>query len=210
MDRRTKAEIVERYSSRLAQHGPTAESMATGNAARRQIRYQILADVHPLEHMSILDVGCGLAYFADYLLSKNINFDYTGFDITPGFVSECAAKYPQFHFEVRDLEEAPPDENSYDVVVCSQVFNNRYRNVDNVEVVQNMLTIMHRAASKAVACDMMTSYVDFKEDRLFYYNPADMLSIAKSITKRVCLRHDYPLFEFCLYLYPDFEGWSSR
>jgi len=26
----------------------------------------------------------------------------------------------------------------------------------------------------------------------------------------VQLRHDYPLFEFCVYLLPDFTGWRTK
>jgi hypothetical protein len=69
---------------------------------------------------------------------------------------------------------------------------------------------MYSMANQGVAVDMLTRWVDFRgnDQEAFYYDPADVLSIGKTITKRVALRHDYPLFEFCVYLYPDFVGWS--
>ncbi len=36
-----------------------------------------------------------------------------------------------------------------------------------------------------------------------------LFAIAKRLTKRVCLRHDHPRFEFSLYLHPDFSGWRT-
>ena len=62
--------------------------------------------------------------------------------------------------------------------------------------------------SKKLAIDFVTNYVDFKEDYLIYHSPEAMFRLAKSLTKRVVLRHDYPLYEFCLYLYPDFHAWG--
>ena len=56
---------------------------------------------------------------------------------------------------------------------------------------------------------MMTAYVDFREDRLFYYSPEEIFRFSKTLTKRVLLRHDYPLFEFTVYLYKDFAGWKK-
>jgi hypothetical protein len=56
---------------------------------------------------------------------------------------------------------------------------------------------------------MMTAYVDFQEPRLFYYHPEEIFRYAKSLTKRVTLRHDYPAYEFAIFLYQDFTGWRK-
>jgi hypothetical protein len=72
-----------------------------------------------------------------------------------------------------------------------------------------VLGICYEACDKGVAVDMMTSYVDFREERLFYYSPEEILRHAKSLTKRVMLRHDYPMFEFAIFLYKDFTGWRK-
>ena len=50
---------------------------------------------------------------------------------------------------------------------------------------------------------MTTDYVDYKDERLFYFNPGKVFSMCKKITKRVCLRHDYMPYEFAVYLYKD-------
>ena len=72
----------------------------------------------------------------------------------------------------------------------------------------DMLSIFFRTAKKGVAVDLLTSYVDFKKDHLHYYQPETVFSFAKQLTRRVTLRHDYPLFEFCVYLHPSFDGWA--
>jgi hypothetical protein len=78
-----------------------------------------------------------------------------------------------------------------------------------MELVQSMMKLMFLTARKGVAIDFVTNYVDFQESYLRYHSPEDMFKFAKSLTKRVVLRHDYPLYEFCLYLYPDFKAWAA-
>jgi len=56
---------------------------------------------------------------------------------------------------------------------------------------------------------MLSSYVDFEQPDVCHYEPERVFSLSKQLTKRVSLRHDYPLYEFCVYLYPDFQGWGA-
>lgn len=65
-------------------------------------------------------------------------------------------------------------------------------------------------ALAGVAVDFPSSYADFSLPEAFHYSPERVFTVAKGFTKWVRLRHDYPLFEFCVYLYPDFEGWASK
>jgi SAM-dependent methyltransferase len=200
--------IVNRYRERLEAHGAGPQALATGNAERRAIRFGVLADLGDLKGCTILDIGCGLADFYAYLREQGVNVHYTGYDITPEFVAESARRYPEATFEVRDVQtDGIPRE--FDYVVSSQTFNNRLAHDDNRLVMQEVLRLAYRAALRGVAFDMITDHVDFREDRLFYYSPEEMFRFAKSLTKRVQLRHDYPLYEFALYLYPDFSGWNK-
>ena len=74
---------------------------------------------------------------------------------------------------------------------------------------EDIIKKSYELCNKAVAIDMLTSYVDFKEEHLHYYEPEEIFSFCKTITKRVTLRHDYPLFEFMICLYKDFSGWKN-
>jgi len=111
--------------------------------------------------------------------------------------------------EYRDFFKEKFEAHSFDFVICSQVLNLKTPGVNNFELAQEFLTEMYRVARKGVACDFVTSYVDFKEDYLFYHSPEDIFAFSKTLSKRVTLRHDYPAFEFCVYLYPDFVGWEN-
>ena len=203
-----KAEIAARYRERLKQHGPGMHALATGTPERQQTRFGVLAGIGDLQGASVLDLGCGYGDFYQYLLSQGIRTRYTGYDITPEFIELAAQRFPESHFEVRDVQvDGIP--GKFDYVVCSQTFNNRLAHEDNLKLMQDILRIGYEACEQGFAIDMFTSYVDFREDRLFYYSPEEIFRFCKTLTKRVLLRHDYPLFEFTVYLYKDFAGWKK-
>jgi hypothetical protein len=60
---------------------------------------------------------------------------------------------------------------------------------------------MMAMSSKGVAVNFLSSYVDYELDRNFHFAPEKAFSLAKKLTRFVTLRHDYPLYEFTLYLY---------
>jgi len=197
-----------RYRERLEQFGPTIQALASGAHERRLVRYGVLADVGQLNGASILDLGCGLADFYEYLCSRGIHPKYTGYDISPDLIARATARFPKVEFETRDIQrDGIPRE--FDYILSSQAFNYRLKHEENLEMVKDILRRCLDKARKAVACDFLSSYVDYREEHLYYYSPEEMLRYCKTLTKRVLLRHDYPLFEFTIYLYPDFQGWNA-
>lgn len=199
-----KAIIANRYRERLKQYGPDIRALASGTVERRAIRFGVLHSVGDLEGKSILDLGCGLGDFYASLLDQEIEVNYTGYDITEEFIELAGKRFPQAQFEVRDIQ-AQGIACKFDYIVSSQTFNNRLAHEDNTVVMQDVLRICYSACNFGVAVDMLTSYVDYREQHLFYYQPEEMFRYAKSLTKRVTLRHDYRAYEFALYLYKDTE-----
>ncbi len=208
MNENDKLSITSRYRERLKQHGPGIQALASGTTERRAIRFGVLSSIGDLQGASVLDLGCGLADFYAYLKECGIEVRYTGYDITPEFIGLAKERYPEAHFEVRDIQaEGIPER--FDYIISSQTFNNRFTHEDNLRLMQDVLRLCYEASDKGVAIDMLTSYVDFREEHLFYYTPEDIFRHAKSLTKRVTLRHDYPLYEFAILLYKDFTGWKK-
>jgi ubiquinone/menaquinone biosynthesis C-methylase UbiE len=210
MNENDKTLIQERYKSRLLQYGPGIKALASGTEERRAIRFDILTDIGIKDGVSVLDVGCGLADYYEHLRKKGVNVRYTGVDIVPELIQAARVAHPDLDLQVRDLQEDPFSDSSFDYVVCSQVFNLHFGCGKNDALVRDLMGIMFRTARHGVAIDLLTSYVDFKQEQLYYFQPEEIFSYAKHLTRRVTLRHDYPLFEFCIYLYPSFEGWSAK
>jgi len=209
MEQNDKAEIIGRYTERFESLGGVVEALGSGSNEHQSLRYKVLAEIGDLGGQRVLDVGCGFGGFIDYCRHYGQPMKYTGIDIVPAFIAEAKRRHPQGEFVEMDILQSR-DDLEFDYVVSSQAFNNRYRNADNLDVMKNVIARCFAIAKKGVAIDMMSIYVDFREDHLYYFDPAEVFAYCKTLTKRVTLRHDYPLFEFTVYLFPDFTGWRTE
>lgn len=211
MDERDKQIINQRYTTRLQQYGDDIKTMASGTPERRRVRFDILSQAGDMNGTSALDIGCGFADFYQYLKDRGIKVKYTGYDINEELIKLCREKYPEAKFEVKDIQNDKIDQD-FDFVISSQTFNNKLQYDDNEKVIRDVLKKAYAICTDrgGVAIDMITSYVDFKEENLHYYRPEEIFSFCKTLTKRVVLRHDYPLFEFVVYMYKDFIGWGKN
>jgi SAM-dependent methyltransferase len=202
LDASDRTRVIQGYQRRIAKFGATFESLNSGSIEKQRIRHQIHASVLSGTSPAVLDIGCGLAEFYGYLKAVGRDCSYNGCDIVPEYIAACRQQYPEASFEVRDIFRDSLAE-TYDTIVMSQVLNNRYQSSDNMEVMKAALSMAFQHARSAVSVDMMSSYVDFQNPELFYYSPEEIFRFAKSLTRRVVLRHDYRPFEFCIQLLHD-------
>lgn len=206
MNEYDKQLIVKRYMDRLKKYGVDIKTLASGNIERQLIRFEVFSKIGDLTGHSILDVGCGFADFYQYLKHQGIKVYYTGIDICPAFIDICKERFPEASFEVKDIQKDDIG-RKFDYVISSQTFNNKLQNDDNEVSIRDVIRKSYEICNIAVAIDMLTNHVDFREENLYYYSPEEIFRFCKTLTKRVLLRHDYPLFEFMVCLYKDFQGW---
>lgn len=203
-----KASVVARYMERYAKHGIHVDALKSGGAAKQLIRHTVHASMFNLKDKHILDVGCGIGMFYEYLKSLPTQIaSYTGLDIVEPFLEYDRAQYPEARFDKVDIFLDPLDAYTPDVVFMSQVFNNKYHGADNEEIAKEAIRRFFSIAQVGIAIDFMTSYVDYNEAGLHYFSPETMFTFAKTLTRTVALRHDYGPFEFTLFLYkqPTFD-----
>ena len=203
-----KKRIIKRYSDRLKLCGPDFSVLNSGTEERRNIRFQNLLEIGIDQGDTVLDLGCGFGDFSQFLVEKGIVVKYFGYDINPDLIHYARGKYPDRYFEIKDIiNERFGD---FDYIVSTSCFNLPLVGQDNYAFLGELLEICYNHSKKGVAIDFLSAYVDFKSKEGFHYSPEKIFKIAKKITKRVQLRHDYPLFEFCIYMFPDFHGWSKE
>jgi biotin carboxylase/SAM-dependent methyltransferase len=203
------AAVIERYRERIRRHGVTFESMASGSPEKQRARHEIHRFALATNAGSVLDIGCGLGQFYGYLTARQIACQYTGYDIVPEYVAYCREHLPECRFEVRNILEKGIG-GTFDTVVMSQVWNNRYAHSDNWEVLETALRLAYARSRVSVSVDLMSSYVDYQNKDLFYYSPEQAFRLARAICRRVVLRHDYRPYEFCLQLFHDeAEGFTG-
>ena len=198
MKRTDKLVTIRRYEDRLVKFGKSVKTMGWRDREQQWLRFKILTEIADLRSKKILDVGCGFGDLYTFLREKKIKVDYSGYDISPMIISEAKKIRPPLHFEIKDIL-VNPVKRRFDYAFSSGVFNHRISN--NLEFTRSMIKKMFEISRRGVAVNMMTDYVDYKESHLFYYSPENIFRLAKSLTRHVVLRHDYPLYEFTLYLY---------
>lgn len=202
-----KERIINRYNERLQKFGPTIDALASGNLERHNLRFKIITEVGFENGHSILDLGCGFGDYYEYLIKNDRKIEYTGYDINENLIENAGIKFPDVHFETKDILQE--DFPVFDYIVSSACFNLPLTEQNNYDFITELLQVCYKHARHGIAIDFNSSYVDFFSKEGFHYEPEKVFAIAKQITKRVALRHDYELFEFCIYMYKDFEGWSK-
>lgn len=187
--------IVEHYTQLYHRFGYHPASIGWPKG-RQHIRFQVMSEIGNLNNSKILDVGCGFGHFIAYLRSKKIRVKYTGVDINPLFIKIAKEKNPGKTFQVRDIEKRKFREK-FDWVFAIGTTNM----AGSHEYIANLLKEMFRISKKGIAMDFMSTYVDFRRHASFHASPELVFTIAKKISRRVVLRHDYLPFEFCVYIY---------
>lgn len=195
-----KGKLIERYVDRFRKYGVDVRTLNSGDDQKQRIRHSVHSSIGELNNRTVLDIGCGLADYYRFLLSKGIEVTYIGYDIVEPFIEINRQRFPEAHFEVRDIF-TEKIAHAADYICMSQVFNNRYESVNNEEVAKRAIALAFEAVTIGVSIDMMTKYVDYEENALYYFSPERMFEYAKSLTRFAMLRHDYLPFEFALFLY---------
>lgn len=203
-----RSRIIERYDRRLVEHGAGRAALAVGPEERHHLRFAMLCEIGIESGDHVLDLGCGLGDFRTYALERGLDIRYTGADLNPSLLAHARQRHPGAEFlEADALRDELPE---VDWIVSSTTFNLRLLEANNYTVIETILARAFPRVRKGLAIDFLSSFAEFQHPDAFHYDPARLFAFAKSLTKRVTLRHDYPLFEFMIYLYPDFTGWGKR
>jgi SAM-dependent methyltransferase len=197
---RLLANVREYYEASLAQFGRTAKGVDWNSEGSQYQRFSELIRLLDVDQpFSVLDFGCGYAALRTYLISRGLQFDYTGFDISPEMTRAAAIEHESgssCRF-INDLSDA----SKADYVVASGLFNVRLA-ANDTEWESYTYSTLDRCmslASKACAFNMLTAYSDpeFMRDYLHYADPGLIFDVCKRrFSPHVSLLHDYPLYEF--------------
>lgn len=201
MNKEDKQATIERYNERISKFGHNPRALGW-NKGRQPIRFDTLTQIGELKDCSLLDLGCGFGDLYPFLKEFWVNVDYTGYDINPNLIEMAKKAHPDARFEVKDIQEEEVD-RTFDWVIASGVFNYKLQN--NHVFTERMLKRMFELCNKGVACDFLSTYVDFFDTDAHYTSPIIMFRYCKILSKRVTLRHDYMPYEFCVYIYKDDE-----
>lgn len=208
--RRKGLEKVEaHYESSLDEHGPAPEGVGWNDPETHEMRFRKLAGViRPGERgegLSVNDLGCGYGAMARWFDREGIAVDrYVGYDISEKMLDEARRQS-----ERPDRDEwirASELETEADFTFASGIFNVRFEEdeEDWRRFVEETVLDMAEHSRRGFAFNALTTWVDWREDHLFYADPLHFFRFCKDeVSRFVNLVHDYPLYEWTLQVRTD-------
>lgn len=199
------------YQNAFNKYGDSPKAMQWwGN--RISIRYSRLIRFMNFSKCRILDIGCGLGRFNEYIqmgYGKETQYSYLGVDFLPEFIETAQKKYgrPGVEFLCGDLDQ--PD--VYKEIqkwhptwgIASGIFNTP-GHPGEYECYDFMLSTMERCydlCSEGISFNFKTDRVDYKKEGVAYHSPLKILDWAYSLTRNVIFDNSYMPFEASITLF---------
>jgi len=188
------------YAQRIAKFGTGRSVLSTGTLQKEIERYDTITSIGilDLDRTVVLDVGCGLSNYYEYLISKGFKGEYIGIDVSLEMLEISKLKFPMNRYLCGELEEIQAEVKDVDFIVSSQTFNRKLHFSDNYKEIENFIKSAADIVQRGVAFDLMSDYVDFFEEKHFYYSPERIFEFCKKKFKKVNLFHDLEGFEFII------------
>ena len=194
---------VERlYSDGILRHGAGPRSVGWKDAASQRLRFaklaQLLPDA-PGAPISVNDLGCGygaLFSFLDEMADVQLEA-YHGYDISEPMLDHARQATDQRAQLVRAARPTRPADYSF----ASGTFHVKGDSTDAVwqAHVEDCVLRLAEMSRLGFAFNLLTTFVDFRQENLFYADPCEFFEFCKrNVSRYVTLVHDYPLYEWTM------------
>lgn len=189
------------YAENIEKHGAGPAAVGWRDEETHLLRFDKLAQVLPRygEPFTVNDHGCGYGALFEYLVGRDFPVTgYCGTDISADMLGVAGARVTDAR--ARFVEAAlPPDEADYTFV--SGTFNVRLgaSEEDWDRYVKETLVALAARSRRGLAFNLLTTYVDWRADNLFYADPKAFFDFCRNeLSRYVVLLHDYPLYEWTM------------
>ncbi|HLD45509.1 MAG TPA: methyltransferase [bacterium] len=165
-----------RYGELYRKYQDSPQGMHFVSGHTQLSRFLQFLQMGNLEGKKVLDLGCGFGDFYKFLKEQGICVQYRGYDIVREFITCCREKFPDGHFEERDILFKKP-RVKFDYVIASGVFAHA-----NLPFFKEMIKVAYGLCRTAFGFNMFdTAQEDFfhiDEEEVLHWcrqmNPADI------------------------------------
>ena len=190
------------YEESLQAHGTTSRAVGWNDEASQRLRFEKLAAVIASGEsaLRVNDLGCGYGAMFDFLAARfgDRLAAYHGIDISGEMVAAARAR-------VRDARAsfAASDtlHDDADYTFASGTFNVRMDASEEQWTAHVEASVLAMAAKsrKGLAFNLLSTYVDWRAERLYYADPCHFFDFCRRrVSRFVTLLHDYPLYEWTI------------
>ena len=195
-----EAQTLAQYEGLLVEHGDSFRALNWGSEAGQQRRFEVLANIGEFAGARVLDVGCGLAHFADWLDRHGRGVHYTGLDMAPGLLAAAAARRPELRLVAGSiLDQRMLIDEHFDYVFASGIFYT-YRE-GAAAVLERSVRRMWEFALQGVAFNALGTYASDQVPGEYYADPDQVLRFCRTLSPSAQLITGYHPRDFTVYLY---------
>ena len=200
-------DIVASCEGDFDEHGDTFLGAGwTRSEAEADRRYDVmLAPLIGQGPLTLLDFGCGTARLLDRTLRIGAlaGIDYSGLDLSPKVLSVSRAKHPDRRFYCLDVLTDDHGLPVFDHVVMNGIFHYKGEMTQGemLDYFERLLTTVAKHARRGLSFNVMSTLVEWQRDDLFHL-PLETATdvVAKHLSRRFTLRHDYGLYEYTVHV----------
>jgi len=200
MDAAQKQHLIDVHRDSLALYGCTPDALHWASRGQQKVRFRVLAGIGIASGDSLLDVGCGFADLRDWLRSHQLDVEYTGLDLSSGFVAIAAQRHPHATLLCGGLFDFSFAPKSFDWVLLSGTLN--WQLNDGGAYARRVIARMFELCRFGVAFNMLDarrcSSHELRE--LVAHDPQVMLDYCDSIAPDCSLIDDYLHNDFTIYM----------
>jgi SAM-dependent methyltransferase len=198
--------IAEHYNHCFETHGDNHLGVDWPVYEDTLVRYQVMFDmIKDKKIVSLLDFGCGLGHFYDFLKTNNFNnhINYSGLDINENFCKICKEKNPDINFYHEDIliNNSIP---YFDYIICNGTFTEK-RELSQKEMMDFTCSVLKNLWEKTnigISFNLMSKIVDWERDDLFHVSMDEIcLFLKNNLSRNFIIRNDYKLYEYTIYVY---------
>ena len=196
------SKIEKLYSENFDKFGIDSKSVGWNSPESQQLRFEKLMSVAAdllNKEFSINELGCGYGQLFKYCEANNYRLSqFNGYDISEKML-DAARKYinsdkANYYKESKIFTKA-------DYTITSGIFNVKFeKQKSNWEnYIKDTLVNMFENSTIGISFNLLTKYVDFESENLYYADPAFYFDFCKKeLSRYVNLIHDYKLFEWTI------------
>jgi SAM-dependent methyltransferase len=161
--------IAEHYDKCFKQHGDNNLGVDWPNYEDTLTRHQVMYEIIKKENSTLLDFGCGLGHFNEWIINNNKQIQYSGLDINEGFYNACKTKFPNLSFYNVDIFKENNLPN-FDYITINGVFTEKQglTQIEMMEFFTSALIKLWDKCDKGIAFNLMSKHVDWEREDLFH------------------------------------------
>lgn len=197
----TLEQVEQLYTDNVKRYGNSAAAVGWKDGPSQDLRFnKLLSIVDVMRAFSMNDLGCGygamyryVTHHEQYKLAQCYEYD----------ISEEMLAMAR-----RDIADeracwlnGATLKGSADYSFASGIFNVRFDATDDewTRYIETVLCNMNEFSSRGFAFNLLSCFVDYRVDHLYYGDPCYFFDYCKrNFSKKVVLLHDYDLWEWTI------------